>query len=354
MSKFFSSKYINVEPYVPGEQPQDRSYIKLNTNELPFPPSPLAQKLARIEAGNLNIYSDPNCNILRKTAADCYGISEDEIMFGNGSDEILNYIVMAYCDSETGLVVPNVTYSFYKSLAVLNQIEYREIPVGKDLTIDPADYYNVNGTVMIANPNAPTGIALTLKQIEGIVMNNPDNIVVIDEAYVDFGGETAMGLINKYENILVTRTMSKVNGLAGGRLGFVVGPKELISDLNALRNSTNPYNINRMTMMAAVGALTDREYMTNCINRIMKTREETVKSLKRLGFETTDSSSNFLFVRHPKYNGRKLYQDLKDRGILIRHFETELLREYNRITIGSDEDMKTVVATIRELLEEQQ
>ena len=352
MSGFFSRKYAELTPYTPGEQPQDRQYIKLNTNESPYPPSPLAQRLARQEAGDLQLYSDPECRALVRVAADCFGISPDEIMFTNGSDDILNFAVMAFCDAEHPAVFPDVTYGFYPVFARLNNVPYREIPLADDFTIRAEDYFGVKGTILIANPNAPTGVALPLEDIERIATANPDNVVVIDEAYIDFGGESCMGLIGKYRNLLVTRTFSKARSMAGARLGFGVADKELIRDLNTLRFSTNPYNINRMTMMAGVGSLLDEDYYRNCCAKIVKTREETEKALKELGFEMTKSSTNFLFARHPDIGGRELYLRLKERGILIRHFETQRLKDYNRISIGSDEQMRALVETLEALLKE--
>jgi histidinol-phosphate aminotransferase len=352
MSGFFSRKYAELTPYTPGEQPQDRQYIKLNTNESPYPPSPLAQRLARQEAGDLQLYSDPECRALVRVAADCFGISPDEIMFTNGSDDILNFAVMAFCDAEHPAVFPDVTYGFYPVFARLNNVPYTEIPLAEDFAIRPEDYFGVKGTILIANPNAPTGVALPLEDIERIATANPDNVVVIDEAYIDFGGESCMGLIGKYRNLLVTRTFSKARSMAGARLGFGVADKELIRDLNTLRFSTNPYNINRMTMMAGVGSLLDEDYYRNCCAKIVKTREETEKALKELGFEMTKSSTNFLFARHPDIGGRELYLRLKERGILIRHFETQRLKDYNRISIGSDEQMRALVETLEALLKE--
>ncbi len=352
MSRYFSSFYYQADPYIPGEQPQDRQYIKLNTNELPFPPSPLAQRLAREEIANLNLYSDPECKILREKASECFGIDKEEIVFFSGSDDVLNFAVMAFCDESHGLAFPDVTYSFYTSIARLHNIDYAQIKVKEDLSIDPKDYFGLGRTIILANPNAPSGIVLSLKQIKEIVMHNPDNVVIIDEAYIDFGGESALPLIGNYDNLLIVRTFSKGSGMAGARLGYAMGDKELIKDINTLRNSCNPYAVNRMSMMAGVGALIDQSYRKDCIERIQETRQETAEALRKLGFEMTDSKANFLFVKHPDYKGMDLYQDLKKEGILIRHFETERLKDYNRISIGTDEDMKKLVEMIKRLLKE--
>ena len=352
MSRFFSEKYASLTPYTPGEQPQNRKYIKLNTNESPYPPSPLAQKLAREEAGNLQLYSDPECRGLVKTAAQMLGVEENEILFTNGSDEILNFAFMAFCDEQHPAVFPNITYGFYPVFAELNHVPYEQIPLNDDFTVNVQDYMGVGKTVFLANPNAPTGIALTKAQIEAIVASNPDNVVVVDEAYVDFGGESALELIHRYPNLLVCQTFSKSRSLAGARLGFGAACKELIADLNTVKYSTNPYNINRMTMAAGVGALADVDYFRENCEKIRKTRAWTVQELQKLGFRMTDSRTNFLFAASDRIGGQELYLRLKERGVLVRHFETPLLRDYNRITVGSDEQMAAFIEILTGILEE--
>lgn len=352
MSRFLVKRHDGLVPYTPGEQPQDKTYIKLNTNELPFPPSPIAQRFARLEASSLNLYSDPDQKILRETAARVFGIDKDEIVFTNGSDEALNYAIMAYCDENTGLVFPDVTYSFYKVIADLNHVSYKTIPVKEDLSIDVDDYLNIDQTVFLANPNAPTGLVLKTGQIEEILKSNPENIVVIDEAYADFCEETCIPLINKYDNLMIIRTFSKSYGMAGARLGCIIANKKLIADINTLRNSNNPYCVNRMTMLAGVGALVDQDYLTACIGKILRTREETSDRLKELGFEVLDSGTNFVFARTEKFDGKKLYLDLKENGILVRHFDTDRLHDFIRISIGTDEQMAVFFETLKKLLEE--
>ena len=352
MSRFFSEKYSSLVPYTPGEQPKDTQYIKLNTNESPYKPSPLAIDLAQKAACNLELYSDPTCSELVKTAAERFNVSEDEIIFTNGSDEILNFAFMAFCDNDTPAVFADITYGFYKVFAQINNVPSKVIPLNSDFTICVDDYKNANGTVFIANPNAPTGIALSLEEIEEIVISNPDNIVVIDEAYVDFGAESAVILTKKYPNLLVTQTFSKSRSLAGGRLGFGIASKEIITDLNTVRYSTNPYNVNSVTMAAGIGALKDKEYFTTNCKKIIKTREWTENELKKLGFVMTDSLTNFLFAKHPDYSGKNIYLKLKEKGVLVRHFDTDKLTEYNRITIGSDEQMEIFIDKLKEVLEE--
>ena len=354
MSRFFSPKYSSLTPYTPGEQPQERKYLKLNTNESPFPPSPLAQRLARDAAGDCQLYSDPECRALVNTAAESFGVEKENLLFTNGSDEILNFAFMAFCDSEHPAVFPNITYGFYPVFAELNNIPYEEIPLKDDFSIDINDYIGINKTIFIANPNAPTGIALSKADIEKIVASNPDNVVVVDEAYVDFGAESSVSLTQKYDNVLVCQTFSKSRSLAGARLGFGIGSKALINDLNTIKYSTNPYNINRMTMAAGIGALCDEEYFEkNCL-KIAENREQTVRELQKLGFWVTDSKANFIFAKSDKIGGKELYLSLKEKGVLIRHFETPLLKDYNRITVGSKEQMEGFIKTVWEILEEKQ
>ena len=354
MSRFFSPKFAKLTPYTPGEQPKDTQYIKLNTNESPFPPSPKAIAMARDAAASLQLYSDPECRDLVQQAAAVFGVEQDQIIFGNGSDEILNFAFMAFCDENCPAVFPDISYGFYKVFAALNQIPYEEIPLDADFNIRIEDYQGVRKTIVIANPNAPTGIALTPAQIETILVSNPDNVVIIDEAYVDFGTESVIPLIQKYENLLVTGTFSKSRSLAGGRLGFGIGAKALIQDLNTMKYSTNPYNVNRMTMAAGVGTLLDESYVRANCKTIMEVRQWTVSQLESLGFTMTDSKANFIFAKHPTADGKEIYLRLKAKGILIRHFDSPRLCQYNRITIGSRQQMESFVKTLTEVLEELQ
>lgn len=305
------------------------------------------------EAEKLQLYSDPECRDLVKTAADYFGLSKNEILFTNGSDEILNFAFMAFCDDAHGAVFPDITYGFYPVFAELNGVPFEEIPLKDDFTVDINAFCGVNKTVFIANPNAPTGIALSLDDIERIIKSNPDNIVVIDEAYVDFGAESAVKLIHKYDNLLVTGTFSKSRSLAGGRLGFGIANEALIRDLNTVKYSTNPYNVNRMTMAAGVGALEDNEYFFENCEKIQNVREYTEKKLKEMGFELTNSSANFIFTESNEIDGKTLYLKLKEKGILIRHFDKERIKNYNRITVGTYEQMDAFLSAIKEIKEEQ-
>ncbi len=352
MSRYFSEKYSALTPYTPGEQPRDMQYIKLNTNESPYPPSPLAQEMAAKAAENLQLYSDPACTKLRDIIAADLGVDADEIVMTNGSDEILNFAFMAFCDSKTPAAFPDITYGFYPVYAELNNIEYEEIPLMDDFTVRVSDYVGINKTIFIANPNAPTGIALPLEDIEKIVASNPNNVVVIDEAYVDFGTQSAVSLIGKYDNLLVTRTFSKSRSMAGARLGFGVGNRALIRDIETLRYSTNPYNVNAMTMAAGIGAMQDKDYFLENCRKTAQCRQWTTEKLRELGFEVIDSVTNFVFAKCPDISGKELYLKLREKGVLVRHFDTERLREYNRITIGSSEQMEQFIKTVREILEE--
>ncbi|MBQ8539720.1 MAG: histidinol-phosphate transaminase [Ruminococcus sp.] len=353
MSRFFSQKYSSLIPYTPGEQPKDTQYIKLNTNESPFSPSPTAQLYFSKAAENLQLYSDPECRELVRIASKRFGINEDEIIFSNGSDEVLNFAFMAFCDDNTPAVFPDITYGFYSVFAQINNLPYKQIPLNDDFKINIDDYKNVCGTIFIANPNAPTGIALTVNEIEEIVKSNPENVVVIDEAYVDFGAESVIPLTKKYDNLLVTQTFSKSRSLAGGRLGFGIGNKKLIQDLNTIKYSTNPYNVNSLTMAAGVGTLIDDIYcMDNC-KKIIDNRAWTVDELTKLGFSMTESLTNFVFAKHSKVDGKVIYLKLKEKGVLVRHFDKEPLKAYNRITIGSKEQMAVLIEKLKEILEEE-
>ena len=352
MSRFFSEKYKNLVPYTPGEQPKEKKYIKLNTNESPFGPSPKAKAYAAEAAKDNQLYSDPECRDLIKAACEYWGLAKDEILFTNGSDEILNFAFMAFCDKDHPAIFPDITYGFYPVFAEFNNIPYEEKPLKEDLSIDLKDYIGCDRTVFIANPNAPTGIALSVSEIEEIVKSNPDNVVVIDEAYVDFGGESCIGLIHKYDNLLVTQTFSKSRSLAGARLGFGAGNARLIQDLNTIKYSTNPYNVNRMTMAAGIGAIEDDEYFRVNCRAIEEIRAYSAEELKKLGFELTDSRSNFLFAKHKKAKGEDLYLKLKERGILVRHFGKERIKDYLRITVGSREEMEALINTLTQILEE--
>lgn len=352
MSRFFSQKYSGLEPYTPGEQPRERTYIKLNTNESPFPPSEKAQARAAEAAKSLQLYSDPTCKRLHEKLAEVLGVDASEVLCTNGSDEVLNFAFMAFCDEKHPAAFADITYGFYSVFAELNRVPYEIIPLREDFSIDVTDYISIGRTIFIANPNAPTGIALKPSDIERILVSNPDNVVVVDEAYVDFGGESCIPLIRKYPNLLVTGTFSKSRSMAGARLGFGVACRELINDLNTIKYSTNPYNVNSMTMAAGIEVLEDEEYTRANCKTVMENRAYASEELKKLGFRMTDSKTNFIFAAHPEADGGELYRRLKDRGILVRHFDKPRIAQYNRITVGSREQMEALVTALKEILEE--
>lgn len=352
MSKFLNKKYIDLIPYTPGEQPKDFKFIKLNTNESPFPPSSKAMELAKKELEKLNLYSDPTCFDLTKKASEFFNVNEEEVIFGNGSDELLYLSFLAFCDSKSGVAFADITYGFYSVYAEMLNLKYEEISLKEDYSIDYSDYLNLDKTIFIANPNAQTGIFLPVDKIEKIVNSNRNRVVVIDEAYVDFGGESCVPLTKKYDNLLVVQTFSKSRSLAGARLGVAIGNKELIRDLNTLRFSTNPYNINRMTMACGIGALLDKEYFIKNCNAIIENRAYTTVELQKLGFYVLDSKANFVLAQHERISGERLYLELKRRGILVRHFNNKRIENFNRITIGAKEQMEAFIRTIKEILEE--
>ncbi|MBO5262321.1 MAG: histidinol-phosphate transaminase [Clostridia bacterium] len=351
MSRFFSNKYSTLVPYTPGEQPKDLKYIKLNTNESPFPPSKKVLDAVKCEAGSLQLYSDPECSALHEKIAELCGVAKGEVLSTNGSDEILNFAFMAFCDKERPIVFPDITYGFYPVFAEINGIPYEKIPLKDDFSIDANDYIGINKNIVIANPNAPTGMYMGLDDIERIVKSNPNNVVIIDEAYIDFGGESAIPLTKKYDNLIVTRTFSKSYSMAGARLGFGVANESLIRDMNTIKYSTNPYNVNRMSQGAGIGAIIDNVYYMNNCATIIKNRQYTVDALTSLGFEVLPSKANFVFARCHKIGGEELYLELKSRGILVRHFTQERIKNFNRITIGTMEQMEALIKEIENILE---
>lgn len=351
MSKFMNPRLEALEAYIPGEQPQDRTYIKLNTNESPYPPSKGVRKaIDRQRIDNLRLYCDPNATALKEELAKLYGKKPTEVFVSNGSDDILNFAFLAF--GADGVLFPDISYGFYEVFANLHGMPFETVPLKKDFSIDVADYCDKKKMVVIANPNAPTGMALPVKKIEKTLKANPDHVVLIDEAYVDFGGESCADLIEKYPNLLCVQTFSKSRSMAGARLGFAIGSEELIADLEKVKYSTNPYNVDGLTQAAGVAALQENSYyMRNC-RRIIKSRNYTKKELEKLGFEVLPSKTNFLFARSEKIGGRELYLLLKEKGILVRHFHKERTKDYNRITIGSQKDMEAFIAVVTEILGE--
>ena len=351
MSRFFNRSLDRLVPYTPGEQPQDQQYVKLNTNESPYPPSPgvIAALNAR-EAADLRLYSDPEAKVLKAVLAERYSVEPANIFVGNGSDEALNFAFLAYAADGRGAAFADITYGFYPVFAELYHIPVRIVPLKEDFTLDPEDYYGLHRTIVIANPNAPTGLALSRAQVEGILQANPDCVVVLDEAYVDFGGESCVSLTGRYPNLLVVQTYSKSRSMAGARLGYAIGDAALIQDLETIKFSTNPYNVNRLTLKAGAQALAEQAYYDKNCQTIMETRAYTARELEKLGFTVLPSQSNFLFARKPGTEGADVYRRLKEWGVLVRHFDKERIRDYNRITIGTREQMDILLEKLRVFL----
>ena len=351
MSRFLSKRNENLVPYTPGEQPKVLNVTKLNTNECPFPPSEKALRFAAEHTRPLNLYPELQCIDLRTRLAELHGLRPDNFVLGNGSDELLNFAFLAFCDGETGAAFPNISYGFYPVYAALNHVPFIEIPLREDFSLAPEDYFGLGRTIFIANPNAPTGMALTRAQVAEILRHNPDSVVVIDEAYVDFGGESCIPLIEKYDNLLVVQTFSKSRSMAGARLGFAAGSEALIRDMNTIKFSINPYNVNSMTLALGLGVLLDEETTKANCRTIMENRAYTVAELEKLGFAVLPSCSNFIFAATDRIAAKELYLQLKERGVLIRHFDKPGIDNYSRITIGTKEQMDTLLRNVREILE---
>ena len=352
MSRFLRSGLRSLVPYVPGEQPRSvQRLIKLNTNESPFPPSPrVLAVLNETETARLGLYSDPTADVLRRAIAAYYGVSFDSVVCSNGSDEILAFALDAFCDREIGMQTPDITYGFYPVLSGLYGIPMRQIPLRSDFSVDVDAFLSGRETVVLANPNAQTGIALPLSEIERIVSVDRDRLVVIDEAYVDFGAESAVPLTQKYDNLLVVQTFSKSRSLAGARIGFAVGAPSLVADLETVRNSFNPYNLNRLSLLAGAEAISDVAYFEKTRSEIVRVRETTKEALSSLGFDFPPSMANFILARHPKIPGAALCAALRERNIIVRHFKDERIRDYARITVGSADDMATLIRALKEIL----
>ncbi len=352
MSRFLVQKLQNLVAYTPGEQPKINEFIKLNTNESPFSPPKKASEIVACKVEQLNIYCDNACKNLTEAFTSYYNISKENVIFGNGSDEILAFSFLAFCDENIGVCYPEISYGFYKVYSKLFGIKDEKIPLKSDFSIEISNYFAKNKTIIIANPNAPTGIALNLSEIEEILTKNPNNIVIIDEAYVDFGADSAVKLIDKYENLIVCGTFSKSRNLAGARLGFAIASKELIDDLNKIKYSYNPYNVNALTQIVGEISIKEDEYFKECINKIINTREKFVNSLEKLGFVTLPSKANFVFTKNDKISGEELYKKLKERKILVRHFTDSKISDFVRVSIGTDSQMNEVLKNIEEILEE--
>lgn len=352
MSRFLRETYQSLSPYTPGEQLNDKKYIKLNTNESPFPPSPRVKAAidnSVIDA--LNLYSDPEIKQLKAAIGKFYSRKTDEVFVGNGSDDVIAFAIMAFCGNGGELCCPNISYSFYPVYADIFKVDLTEISLNSDFTINVNDYIGINKNIIIANPNAPTGLCISVDEVEKIVKSNPDNVVIIDEAYMDFCKESCVELLDKYENLIVTQTFSKSRSLAGLRVGYAMASKQIIADMEKMKYSFNPYNMNTLSITAASAAIEDKEYYDKCNDEIIRVREETKLRLKELGFECLDSRSNFIFATNKKISAEKLYLLLKQRGVLIRYFDKPLINNYVRITIGSSEQMEKALSIMKDIIE---
>lgn len=353
MSKFLSSELNNLEAYVPGEQPKDKKYIKLNTNESPYPPSPkVIEAVDKLAVNGLNFYCDPDTRDLTSALAKFYSVKPGQIFVGNGSDEVLAFIFTAFFDKERKGCFPDITYGFYKVYAKSFGIDAIQIPLKDDFTIDINDYINCGRNIIIANPNAPTGLVLSHEEIEKILKTNRDRVVVIDEAYVDFGSKSSIELLKDNPNLIVVQTFSKSRSLAGGRIGYAIASEEIIEDLNKIKFSFSPYNINSLSSIAGIASVEDKDYFEECNRKVINTRENTKEQFKRLGFKVLDTKTNFIFVAHDDIEGKEYHKKLRQNGILTRYYDEPRINNYVRVTIGTDEDMEKVVEITEKILEE--
>jgi len=348
MSKFWNKHLCGIAPYTPGEQPKDKKYIKLNTNECPYPPSPLViQRIHEYSANFLRLYPDPETTGLKEALAKTYNLQPQNIFTGNGSDEILAFAFMSFFNKGDKVYFPDVTYSFYTVYAAFFELDEQCIPLDNNFNIRVSDYSSCDGGIIIANPNAPTGICLSCSEVETILKNNKNHIVIIDEAYIDFGGESAVRLIPHYENLLVIHTFSKSRALAGLRLGYALGHENLIRALECVKFSFNSYTVNNLSLAAGIAALEDVDYFNEIRSKIVATRNKTQKELESLGFMVLPSSANFIFVSYPVIDGKTLYSNLKKQGVLVRYFSKQRIENFIRITIGTDTEMSLFLEVLK-------
>lgn len=347
--KLWRDKIRDIEPYVPGEQPQIKNIVKLNTNECPYPPSPMVEEAYKsYDYEKLRLYPSFVCKELKDTLGDIYNVKNDELFLGNGSDEVLAIAFMTFFNSDKPILFPDITYSFYDVWCSLYKIKYERIPLDENFCIKKEDYYKENGGVVITNPNAPTGIYTELGDLEDIITHNSDAIVIVDEAYIDFGGKSAVDLIHKYDNLVVVQTYSKSRALAGIRMGYAMAQPELIAAMGAVKNSFNSYTINSLSNVIATAAAKDSKYFDSCISKIISSREWTIAELGKLGFATLPSKSNFIFTTNPDINAEELFNYLRSRNIIVRYFKKPRISNYLRITIGTQEQMEILINSIKE------
>ena len=344
MSKFWSPFVRDLVPYVPGEQPKLTKLVKLNTNENPYGPSPRAIEAMRAEVNdNLRLYPDPNSDLLKQAVARYYGVESNRVFLGNGSDEVLAHAYNAFFKHDKPLLFPDISYSFYPVYCGLYGVEFEAVPLDAQFQIRVEDYNRPNGGIIFPNPNAPTGCLLALEAVEQILKANPDSVVIVDEAYIDFGGETAIGLVDQYPNLLVTQTLSKSRSLAGLRVGLAVGHPDLIEALERVKNSFNSYPLDRMAIVGAAAAFDDREYFEQTCKQVIASREVLVGQLEAKGFEVLPSAANFIFARHPKHDAAGLAAKVREQGVIVRHFKQERIAQFLRITIGTPEQNQALV-----------
>ncbi len=351
--RFWSSRIQTLVPYTPGEQPKDRVFIKLNTNENPYPPSPkVLEAIREATDARLRLYPDPEALELRKALAEFYGVGPEQVFCGNGSDEVLGLCFYAFFSPGKKVVFPDITYSFYPVYTELFGLDYEEIPLNGDFTLPVERFLGGNGGAVVCNPNAPTGKTLPLSDIRRILEANPDVVVLVDEAYADFGAQSAVPLLREYRNLVVVGTMSKSRSLAGLRVGYALGSPDLIAGVNCVKNSFNSYPLDRIALAAGEAAVRDTAYFEQTRRKIMSTRQRTAERLRELGFLVHDSNANFIFITHPARSGRELQQGLRDRGVLVRRFDRPRIADYLRVSIGTDEEMDAMCAACAEILKE--
>lgn len=351
MSKFWSPFVKDLVPYVPGEQPKLAKLIKLNTNENPYGPSPKAIAAMRAELNdNLRLYPDPNSDRLKQAVADYYGVSAAQVFVGNGSDEVLAHAFHGLFQHDKPLLFPDVTYSFYPVYCGLYGIPYEALALDEQFQIRPKDYARPNGGIIFPNPNAPTGCLLPLEAVERLLQGSPDSVVVVDEAYIDFGGETAIKLVDQYPNLLVTQTLSKSRSLAGLRVGIAVGHPDLIEALERIKNSFNSYPLDRMAIVGAAAAFEDEVYFRETCQRVIDSREQLVAALSDLGFAVLPSAANFVFARHPQRDAGELAAALREHGVIVRHFKQQRIAQFLRITIGAPEQNQALLDALQQVL----
>ncbi|WP_100638675.1 histidinol-phosphate transaminase [Marinobacter salexigens] len=348
MSKFWSPLVKSLEPYVPGEQPKMANLVKLNTNENPFGPSPKVIEAIQAELNdNLRLYPDPEGESLRQTIAAYHNVKPEQVFLGNGSDEVLAHLFCALFQHGEPILFPDVTYSFYPVYCGLYNIEGKTVPLTDNFEINPEDYKQPNGGIIFPNPNAPTGRYLGLEHVEAILQANPERVVVVDEAYIDFGGETAIALVDKYPNLLVCQTLSKARSLAGLRVGFAIGHPDLVEALTRVKNSFNSYPLDRLALAGAKAAYEDQAWFEKCCEGVMSERERVTESLESLGFEVLPSKANFVFARHKEKSGESLAKALREKGIIVRHFNKPRISDFLRITIGTPEQNDALISGLR-------